>query len=448
LKFPQLGAFRAIFEHQGFENRTGRGPLGSSLEEEERGVELARLGDIVVIHDLRRQGLGVSAIARQTGLDRKTVRKYLARGLEAPAYKPRAPRARIIEPFEDYLRERLSAFPDLTARRLVREIRERGYQGGYTSVKMFVREVRPAKQAQFERRFETPPGKQAQVDFAEFTVEFTDEPGVVRKVWLFSMVLGHSRWLWGRFCASQNLQTVMRCHVAAFAAMGGAPQEVLYDRMKTAVIGESTDGVITYNASLVSLLNYYDCAPRACQPYRAKTKGKVERPFRYIRQDFFLGRTFRNLDDLNAQFEAWCAEIANPRVHATTGRVVDEAFAEELPELRPLPANPYSAVLTIERRVTREGMISVGGNLYSVPDTTRRRTLEVQHHVTELQIFEDGVLIARHPVIEGKNRRRVDPAHRTAPPVRAPKPPTPIGVGRRPLDFYGTVGRRLAGAAS
>ena len=175
------------------------------------------------------------------------------------------------------------------------------------------------------------------MDFAEFAAEFTDEPGVIRKVWLFSMVLGHSRWLRGRFCASQSLQTVMRCHVAAFTAMGGGPEEILYDRMKTAVIGESSDGVVTYNASLVSLLDHYGSAPRACQPYRAKTKGKVERPFRYIRQDFFLGRTFRNLDDLNAQFEVWRAEIAHPRVHATTGRVVEEAFAEELPTLRPLP---------------------------------------------------------------------------------------------------------------
>jgi transposase len=448
LKIPQLGAFGAVFELHLFEKRSGRGPLGSSLEEKERGIELVRLGEIVLIQDLKRQGLGVSAIARQTGLDRKTVRKYLARGLEAPAYKPRAPRARIVEPFEGYLRERLSAFPDLTAKRLMREIRERGYEGGYTSVKDFVRQTRPAKQAQFERRFETPPGKQAQVDFAEFSTVFTDEPGVVRKVWLFSMVLGHSRWLWGRFCASQNLQTVMRCHVAAFGAMGGAPEEVLYDRMKTAVIGESSDGVVTYNTSLVSLLGHYGAAPRACQPYRAKTKGKVERPFRYIRQDFFLGRAFRNLDDLNAQFDAWRTEIANPRVHATTGHEVDEAFAEERPALRPLPAIAYSAVLTIERRVSKEGMISVGGNLYSVPDTTRRRTLEVQHHVTELRIFEDGALIASHPVIEGKNRRRVDPAHRKAPPARASKPPTPIGVGHRPLDFYGAVGRRLAGAAS
>ena len=401
-----------------------------------------------MIQDLKRQGLGVSEIARQTGLDRKTVRKYLARGLETPTYKSREPRAHVIDEFAKYLRERIAAYPGLTAKRLMREIRARGYEGGYTSVKDFVREARPPKETRFERRFETPPGKQAQVDFAEFTVGFTDEPGVVRKVWLFSMVLGHSRWLWGRFCASQNLQTVMRCHIGAFDAMGGAPEEVLYDRMKTAVIGESSDGVVTYNASLVSLLDHYGAAPRACQPYRAKTKGKVERPFRYIRQDFFLGRTFRNLDDLNAQFDAWRTEIANPRIHATTDRVVDEAFVEEKPTLKPLPVIPYSAVLTIERRVSKEGVISVGGNYYSVPDTTRRRTLEVQHHVTELRIFEDGVEIARHPVIEGKNRRRVDPAHRKVPLVRAPKPTAPIGVQRRPLDFYEAVGQRLAGAAS
>jgi transposase len=98
-------------------------------------------------------------------------------------------------------------------------------------------------------------GKQAQVDFAEFTVTFTDEPEITRKVWLFSMVLGHSRYLWGRFVSSQNLQSVMRCHIAAFDAMGGSPEHILYDRMKTAVIGEDESGVVTYNTSLVALLN-------------------------------------------------------------------------------------------------------------------------------------------------------------------------------------------------
>ncbi|PVH27224.1 IS21 family transposase [Pararhodobacter oceanensis] len=401
------------------------------------------LREIVLIHDLKKQGLSISAIARKVGSDRKTVRKYLDRGLEAPVYGPRRPRERVLEPYERYLSERVQTYPDLSGARLLREIRELGYNGGYTAVTDFLREVRPSRQAQFERRFETPPGKQAQVDFAEFTVEFTDEPGVVRKVWLFSMVLGHSRWLWGRFVASQNLHSVLRCHIAAFTAIGGVPAEILYDRMKTAVVGEDEAGVVTYNASLVALLNHYGAVPRACQPYRAKTKGKVERPFRYIRQDFFLARTFRNIDDLNSQFDAWRTEVANPRTHATTRRVVNEAFAEEHPHLKSLPVIPYSAVLTVERRVSKEGMVSVGGNFYSVPDTTRRRTLEVQHHTTELRIFEDGRLIARHPVLEGKARRRVDPAHRKAPP-KTPVPASLPQTRHRPLEFYGAVGRRLA----
>lgn len=398
-----------------------------------------------MIQNLKSEGLSISQIAARTGLDRKTVRKYIARGLDAPAYGPRRPRERLIEPFEVYLRERIAGFPDLSGKRLLREIRERGYKGGYTAVTDFLREARPPRQAAFERRFETPPGRQAQVDFAEFKVAFTDEPGITRKVWLFVMVLGHSRWLWGRFAASQDLQTVLRSHIAAFDAMGGAPAEVLYDRMKTAVIGEDADGIVTYNASLVALLGHYGTVPKACRPYRAKTKGKVERPFRYIRQDFFLARTFRNLDDLNAQFEAWRTGIANPRRHASTARIVDEAFAEEQPALKPLPAIPYNAVLTIERRVSNEGMISVAGNSYSVPDTTRRRTVEVQSHPSELRIFEDGTLIASHPVLDGRNRRRVDPRHRKSPPSSVARP-APAGVTRRPLDVYAAVGQRLATA--
>lgn len=404
---------------------------------------MVTLGEIVLIHDLKRQGLTVAAIARKVGLDRKTVRKYLERGLEAPAYGPREPRPRLVGPYEDYLRERITSFPDLSGRRLLREIRELGYTGGYTAVTDFLRSARPPRRAAFERRFETPPGRQAQVDFAEFKAEFTDEPGVTRKVWLFSLVLGHSRWFWGRYCAGQDLQTVLRCHIAAFEAMGGVAAEILYDRMKTAVIGEDAEGVVSYNRSLVALLNHYGAVPRTCQPYRAKTKGKVERPYRYVRQDFFLARSFRNLDDLNAQFDQWRDEIANPRVHATTGRVVDEAFRAERPALIPLPAIPYSAVLTIERRVSHEGMVSVGGNLYSVPDATRKRVVEVQSHACEIRIFEDGRLIATHPVLEGRNRRRVDPTHRKAPPAKT-SAPAPAGVARRPLDFYAAVGRRLA----
>src|SRR5262249_27261874 len=219
---------------------THAGPRGG------RERRVIKLRELIRILELNRQGLSVSAIARQVGIDRKTVRAYIARGLEPPAYKLRLWRAGIIDRFKPYLGERLKAYPGLTAVRLWRELRERGYTGGYSVVRDCVRGLRPPTVAGFEVRFATPPGEQAQVDFAHFEVEFTAEPGVKRIVWLFSLVLGFSRLIWARFVVHQDLQTVLRCHIAAFEAIGGVPREILYDRMKSAVIGENDDGITVY----------------------------------------------------------------------------------------------------------------------------------------------------------------------------------------------------------
>jgi transposase len=416
-----------------------------------------------MILDLHRQGAGISAIARRTGLDRKTVRKVIATGLEPPAYGPRRAKVTQLQPFERYLRERLEIVPELTGRRLLRELAAMGYSGGYTAVTDLLREIRPITPPSFEVRFETPPGRQAQVDFAHFRTAFTDEPGVERVIWLFSLVLGHSRMLWGRFVPQQDMQTVLRCHAAAFEALGGAPGEILYDRMKTVVDRElpqdgAEAGHIVYNRTLVEFARHYGYLPKACKAYRAKTKGKVERPFRYIREDFFLGRSFRNRDDLNGQFRQWLDQVANARVHATTRRVVREHFAEERPWLKTLPAGPFLAVLRLERRITKDGMVSVDGNLYSVPDTTRRRPVEVHSTADEIRILEEGKVVAVHPVMDGRGHRRITAGHRTTPAPansqtpRHGSPPSRSGevVALRPLAFYDAVGKRLAadGAAA
>ena len=414
---------------------------------------VVRLGELVVILDLHRQGLSVSAIAQRAGLDRKTVRKYVAMGLEPPAYGPRQPRPTKVAAFQTYLRQRVAAYPELTGTRLHREIREIGYGGGYTAVKEFLREVRPSPTPGFEVRFETPPGRQAQVDFAHFRTEFTDDPGVEHVIWLFSLVLGHSRMLWGRFVPRQDMQTLLRCHAAAFEMLGGAPSEILYDRMRTVFSSVDPEaGHIVYNRTLIEFARHYGYLPKACQAYRAKTKGKVERPFRYIREDFFLGRSFHSLGDLNEQFRQWLDEVANPRIHATTRRVVSEHFAEERPSLQPLPAGPFQAVLRLERRITRDGMVSVNGNLYSVPDTTRRRPVEVHSMAHEVRILEQGQIIATHPVLDGRGQRRIIAGHRSAPPPpnsQTPRNGPPPGrsgdvVALRPLAFYDAVGKRLA----
>jgi len=149
----------------------------------------------------------------------------------------------------------------------------------------------------------------------------------------------------------------------------------------------------------------------------------------------------------------WLDTVANTRLHATTRRIVGEAFAQEKASLQALPQAPYRAVLRLERRASHEGMVSVGGNLYSVPDTTRRRVFDVHVLADEIRIFEDAALVASHAPLEGRGEKRLDPAHRKAlsfprrrPDELEPAVLTRAGdhVARRPLDFYAAVGRRLA----
>lgn len=177
-------------------------------------------------------------------------------------------------------------------------------------------------------------------------------------------------------------------------------------------------------------------------------KGKVERPYRYIRQDFFLARQFQNLGDLNRQLREWLDTVANVRVHGTTQRVVLQHFREERPALQGLPAGAFNGVIRLERRVSHEGLVSVGGNYYSVPDRTRKRVLDVHSLAHEIRIYEDGQLLAVHGVLEGRRQTSLLPGHRSSRRRQGANPGavaiiTP--VTRRPLAFYDQVAKRLAG---
>lgn len=413
---------------------------------------MVNLKGLMMILELHRQGLPISVIAERTGHDRKTVRKYIEQGLVAPRYKPRPAKTVLLAPYLDYLRERLLAWPELTGSRLLREIREQGYMGAKTILNDYLRQIRPAPAPGFEVRFETPPGLQAQVDFAEFKVRFASEV-VERKVWLFAMVLGHSRYLWAQFVMHQDLPTVLRCHMEAFEHFEGVPKEILYDRMKTAVLGEPEKAkAIIYNPKLLACGSHYGFMLRACKPYRAKTKGKVERSFRYIRADFFMARQFTDLGDMNRQLRHWLETVANARVHATTGRVVVEHFRQEKSSLQALPAGRFAAVLRIERRVSSDGCVSIGGNYYSVPDGTRRRALEVETTADQVRIHEDGRLIAVHALLQGRRQRSVLTGHRHSP--RRADTYSGRGASRllpghavatRSLGVYEQIARQLGG---
>ena len=403
--------------------------------------------EFMMIHELKNEGLSISEIARRLGINRKTVRKYLQCERNDVAAVKRQPRASKLDSYRPYLCARLREHPQLSAKRLLREIRQHGYRGGYSILADYVHTVRPAAEVDYEIRFETPPGWQAQVDFAHFEMEFLAEPDLRRRLYLFAMVLGHSRYLWGRFCENQKLATVLAMHMASFEAFSGAPRQVLYDRMKTAVTGEDRDGRVIYNLTLQSLLQHYGAVPRTCRPYRAKTKGKIERSFRYVREDFFAASRFETLEHLNECFARWLDEVANQRRHGSTGKIVAQAFEAEQPALQALPAVPFQTLLALERKISCEGLVSYEGNRYSVPNGTGVRLVEVQVLPLGLRIVADGEIIARHAIAAGKGQTIIDPSHRNPRRVSLAQRPAPedtARVAQRPLSFYDAVGHRLA----
>jgi transposase len=251
----------------------------------------------VLLRHYLEQGLSKSEVARTLGVSRRTLYHWIHGGQldrdldnEAVRYGPRPPVPRKIDRYREMILARLAEYPRLSATRLFDEVRATGYPGGYSQVKEYVREVRPGPPADPVVRFETPPGLQAQVDFAEFRLPWG-------KRYALLVVLGYSRLLWLQFYPRQTL-TVLMCGLEeAFMAFGGVPAELLFDQMKAVIIEDQREvgGKLLENIEFVRFAAHWGFRIRACRPYRAKTKGKVERPVGYVRESFFYGREFLTL---------------------------------------------------------------------------------------------------------------------------------------------------------
>jgi len=288
------------------------------------------------IQELKREGLSICAIAAMTGFDRKTIRRYLANPEAATRYGPRPRRAGKLEPFKAYVEQRLGAGV-WNAAVLLRELRERGYRGGYTALKDYLQPKREAARAVAVRRFETPPGRQAQVDWGHLGTLEID--GRQHQMWGFTFTLGYSRMMMAEAALDQKLGTLLRMHEEAFRQLGGVPQEILYDRMKTVWQEIDERGEIVWNPVFLDFARYWGFTPRLCRPYRAQTKGKVESGVKYVRRNFLcglLGREPGSLEDLNAGLRRWVWEVANPRVHGTTHEQVMARWDADQAALHPL----------------------------------------------------------------------------------------------------------------
>jgi transposase len=259
-------------------------------------------------------------------------------------YGPRRSILTKLDPYRPIIETRLAAYPALSAVRLLEEIRAAGYTGGYSQLTALVRQLRPVATPEAVVRFETPAGRQAQVDFAEFHFPWG-------KRYALLVVLGYSRLLWCRFCLRQDMRTLTTGLEDAFLAFGGVPQELLFDQMKAVITRDLRleGGALVRNAEFLRFARHWSFTPRACRPYRAQTKGKVERPVRYLRGNFVYGRAFLHDADLDHQRQLWLARVANVRVHGTTRERPQIRFdREERFLLQPLATRRYTSLI-VER---------------------------------------------------------------------------------------------------
>ncbi len=312
---------------------------------------------LVLLRHLLDEGLTKAAIADRLGVSRRVIYYWLESGqLDRDVTTPLPPRVRRTRPgklarYSAIIDARLACYPELSAVRLFEECRAAGYGGGLSQLQIYVRQRRPRPAPEPVIRFETEPGVQAQVDFAEVRLPWG-------KRFVLLVVLGYSRLLWLAFYPRQTMQTVITGLEAAFTAFGGVPRECLFDQMKAVVVDDERmqGGKLLENPEFLRFAAHWGFRIRACRPYRAQTKGKVERPIHYLRHNFLYGREFLGDADLAAQAEQWCTDTANQRVHGTTHEVPRLRFErDERSTLLPLAARPYhSLVLAPERKTARQ----------------------------------------------------------------------------------------------
>jgi transposase len=353
------------------------------------------------LQELKRQGLSITQIAAITGFDRRTIRKYLTHPA-TPRYGPRVPRPTKLDPFHAYLKERLAAGV-WNAKVLLREIQERGYTGGYTALKDYLQPQRREAAVWAVRRFETPPGHQAQMDWGHLGA--VQEGGGTWRLYGFVLTLGYSRAMYADLATDQTLPTLLQLHEAAFLALGGVPREVLYDWMKTVALGTDERGEVQWHPQFRDFARYWGFVPRLCRPYRPQTKGKIESGVGYLRHNFLAGCQPDDLAGTRGQLFAWTAQVALQRVHGTTHRVVAEAWEEERPHLLPVAGRrPYPLVIQQMRRVARDAYVAYRSNRYPVPWRAAGQEVFVREADGFIEIVREEETLARHELCRGRHQ--------------------------------------------
>jgi transposase len=367
--------------------------------------------EVSAILRLRKLGWGAKRIARELGVSRNTVKDYIATGGWMPYRQPQ--RKKTLDGQEAWLRERLRRHrgnADVLRQELAAE------KGITVSLRTVERAVKPYRQeleaeARATVRFETPPGKQMQIDFGERLVEIG---GAKLRAYLFVATLGYSRRCHIRAFRNERQESWFDGLESAFSKFGGVTEEVLFDNARALVVDHDTaTRTVVFNDKLKAFAKHWGFRPRACTPYRARTKGKTENGVGYVKRNAIAGRSFSSWDALEAHLEAWTREIADERVHGTTGEVPIERFQRaEAKALKPVAGiPPFHVARELIRRVQADCAVEIDGNAYSVPWRLIGETVRATLMDGVVRIHHGSQEVAVHLACAGHRQRAIDPAH-------------------------------------
>ena len=376
-----------------------------------RGEVMQTPDEVAAMLRLKGLGWGIKRIARELGCSHMTVRHYVAQGGWLP-YRGGG-RRRVLAGLEDWVAERFrrhAGNADVVRQEL---LAEKGLKLSLRTVERAVAALRRELEAEARAtiRFETPPGKQLQIDFGERRVLIGGESV---KVYLFVATLGYSRRVYVRAFRNERQESWFAGLEGAFGQFGGITEEVLFDNDRGLVVRhDRATGEVELNARLHAFARHWRFRPRACAPYRARTKGKDERGVGYVKKNAIAGRTFETWSAFEAHLEEWTREIADQRVHGTTGEMPVERFRRaEARALQPIAGiPPFAVARELVRKVQGDCAIEVDGNAYSVPWRLIGESVRVTFADGQLRVTHAGQEVAVHQRCTGRFERRVDPLH-------------------------------------
>ncbi len=346
-------------------------------------------------------------IARQLNVHHSTVTRVLLQ-----AGIPKAdlfPGKSMLTPFLSFVLETLKKYPTLTASRLYGMVCERGYQGSPDHFRHLISFHRQKPAAEAYLRLRTLPGEQAQVDWGHFGHVTLGK--AKRPLMAFVMVLSFSRKIFLRFYLNQRMANFLRGHEAAFKDWGGVPRVLLYDNLKSAVLERQGDA-IRFHPTLLEFSAHYRFEPRPVAVARGNEKGRVERAIRYVRDNFFAARQWKDIDDLNVQADAWSnGQAANRPCPEDTTFSVQKTYDTEKPKLFALPDNPYPTDEREEVKVSKTPYVRFDLNDYSVPHTYVRCVLTVIAKPDKVLILNGSEIIAEHKRSYEKGKQIEEESH-------------------------------------